>query len=164
MLTRVANQKAPALSARRPDGSVTHGKCKAAARPGTCVKSNNEAGFEQTVKGSYLKGADGKARDPQAEAWCQAAWDDKEASYKASHGEPNHAAHQGGGTRSPKVMTALLGLTVLSGVTADRKLKGKTGQSKSAADFLPPPPRNQQRRRKHWASKPPVSSQTPQQG
>jgi hypothetical protein len=47
-LTHVTNQKAPALSPRRPDGSVTHGKRKAAARPGTCIKSNNEAGFEQT--------------------------------------------------------------------------------------------------------------------
>jgi hypothetical protein len=91
-LTRVANQKAPALSARRSDGSVTHGECKAAARPGTCVKSHDEAGFEQTVEGSYPKWANGKARDPQAEAWCQAARDDKEASYTASQGEPNHVA------------------------------------------------------------------------
>ncbi len=49
-------------------------------------------------------------------------------------------AYQGGGTRSPKVMTALLGLTALSGVTADRKFKGKTRLGESAADFLPPPP------------------------
>ncbi len=68
-LTRVANQKAPALSARCPDGSVTHGKRKAVAQLGTCVKSDDEAGFKQTIKGSYPKGADGKARDPQAEAW-----------------------------------------------------------------------------------------------
>jgi hypothetical protein len=68
--------------------------------------------------------------------------DDKEASYTASQGEPNHVAHQGGGTCSPKATTVLLGLTALSGVTVDRKLKGKTGQGESAADFLPPPPQN----------------------
>jgi hypothetical protein len=144
----VANQKAPALSARRSDGSVTHGKCKAAARLGTRVESDDEAGVEQTIKGSYPKGANGKARDPQAEAWCQATRDDKEASYTASQGEPNHPAHQGGGTRSLKVTTAFLGLTALFGVTTDRKLKGKTGQGKSAANFYrpSPPPGIQQRR------------------
>jgi hypothetical protein len=135
-LTPVANQKAPALSARHSDGSATHGKRKVAAQPGTRIESDNEAGFEQTVEGSYPKAANGKARDPQAEAWCQAATDDKEASYTASQGEPNHAAHQGGGTHSPKVTTALLGLTALSGVTTDRKLKGKTGQGESTADFF----------------------------
>ncbi len=137
----MANQKALTLSARHPDGSVTHGECKAVAGPGTRVESDDKAGVKQTIKGSYPKGADGKARDTQAEAWCQAARDDKEASYTTSQGEPNHAAHQGGGTRSPKVTTVLLGLTALSGVTVDRKLKGETGQGKSAANFeLPPPP------------------------
>jgi hypothetical protein len=67
-LTHVANQKAPALSARRPDGSVTDGERKVAARPGTHIESDDEAGVKQTVKGSYPKRADGKARDPQAEA------------------------------------------------------------------------------------------------
>jgi hypothetical protein len=74
----------------------------------------------RTVEGSYPKSADGRARDPQAEAWCQAKRDDKDASYTASQRESNHVAHHGGGTRSPQVLTALLGLTALSGVTEDK--------------------------------------------
>jgi hypothetical protein len=108
-LTHVAKKEAPALSARRPDGSATHSERNAVARAGPRdgIESNNEAGVEQTVKGSYPKWADGRARDPQAEAWCQAKRDDKEASYTASQRESNHAAHQGGGTRSPQVSTVL---------------------------------------------------------
>jgi hypothetical protein len=43
-LTHVANKEAPALSARRPDGSVTHGKRNAVAQAGPRdgVKSNDE--------------------------------------------------------------------------------------------------------------------------
>jgi hypothetical protein len=43
-LTHVANKEAPALSARRPDGSVTHGKCNAVAQAGPRdgVKSDDE--------------------------------------------------------------------------------------------------------------------------
>jgi hypothetical protein len=43
-LTHMANKEAPALSARRPDGSVTHGKCNAVAQAGPCdgVKSDDE--------------------------------------------------------------------------------------------------------------------------
>ena len=33
-LTHMANKEAPALSARRPDGSVTHGKRNAVAQAG----------------------------------------------------------------------------------------------------------------------------------
>jgi hypothetical protein len=42
--THVANKEAPALSARRPDGSVTHGKCNAVAQAGPRdgVKSNDK--------------------------------------------------------------------------------------------------------------------------
>ncbi len=64
--------------------------------------------------------ADGRARDPQAEAWCQAKRDDKDASYTATQRESNHGAHHGGSTRSPQVLTALVGLTALSGVTEDK--------------------------------------------
>jgi hypothetical protein len=67
---------------------------------------------------------------PQAEAWCQAKRDDKEASYTASQRKSNHAAHQGGGTRSPQVLTALLGLTALSGETADKILWKPTGRKR----------------------------------
>ncbi len=69
-LTRVANQEAPALSARQPDDFATHGECNAAARAGPHdgIESNDEAGVKQTVKGSYPKWADGRARDLQAEA------------------------------------------------------------------------------------------------
>jgi hypothetical protein len=131
-LTRVANEEAPALSARRPEGSATHGECNVAAQAGArdSVESDNKAGVKQTVKRSYPKWANGRARDPQAEAWCQAERDDKEASYMAFQRESNHAAHQGGGTRSPQVSTALLGLTVLSGVTADKILWELTGQKR----------------------------------
>jgi hypothetical protein len=43
-LTHVANKEAPALAARRPDGSVTHGKLNAVAQAGPRdgVKSNDE--------------------------------------------------------------------------------------------------------------------------
>ncbi len=139
-LTRVANEEAPALSARCPERSATHGKCKAAARAGPrdSIKPDNKAGFEQTVKGSYPKWANGRARDPQAEAWCQAERDDKEASYLASQKESNHTAHQGGGTRSPQVSMAVFSSTALSGVTADKIFMG-TGQGVSAANFYRPP-------------------------
>jgi hypothetical protein len=139
-LTRVANKEAPALFARSPDGSATHGERNAAARAGPRddVESNKEAGVEQTVKGSYLKWANGRARDPQAEAWCQAERDDKEASYTASQKESNPAAHQGGGTHSPQVLTALLGLTALSGVTADKFLWEPTGRKR--CHFFTSPP------------------------
>jgi hypothetical protein len=48
-LTRVANKEAPALSARCPGGSATHGKREAAARAGPCdsVEPDNKAGVEQ---------------------------------------------------------------------------------------------------------------------
>jgi hypothetical protein len=120
---RVANKEAPALSARRPGGSATHGEREAAARAGPrdSVEPNNEAGVEQAIDRRYPKWADGRARDPQAEAWCQAKRDDKEASYMASQRESKHAAHQGGGTHSPQGSTALFGLTALSGVPADKK-------------------------------------------
>jgi hypothetical protein len=47
-LTCVANKEAPALSAKCPDGSATHGKRNAAARAGPRdgVESNNEAGVK----------------------------------------------------------------------------------------------------------------------
>jgi hypothetical protein len=43
-LTQMANKEAPALSARRLDGSVTHGKRNAVAQAGPRdgVKSNNK--------------------------------------------------------------------------------------------------------------------------
>jgi hypothetical protein len=37
----------------------------------------------------------------------------------ASQRESNHVAHHGGGTCSSQVLTALMGLTALSGVTED---------------------------------------------
>ncbi len=69
-MTRVANKEAPALSARRPGGSATHGECKAAAQAGPrdSVKPNNKAGVEQAVDRRYPKWANGRIRDPQAEA------------------------------------------------------------------------------------------------
>ncbi len=136
-LTRMANKEASALSARRPGGSATHSESKAVARAGPrdSVKHNDEAGVEQAVFRRYPKWADGRARDPRAEAWCQANRDNEEASYTASQRESNQAAHQGGGTSSPQGSTALFGSTASSGVPADKKIKGKTGQSISAANF-----------------------------
>ncbi len=58
-----------------------------------------------------------------AEAWVQA----EEASYAVAQKKPNHAAHQGGGTRSPPGRTALLGSAVLFGPATSSKIKGKTG-------------------------------------
>ncbi len=117
---------------RRLDGSATHGERNAAARAGPCnsVESNDKAGVKQTVEESYPKWANGRARDPQAEAWCQAKRDNEETSYTASQRESNHAAHQGSGTRSPQVLTALLGLTALSGVTLDKILWELTGHKR----------------------------------
>ncbi len=76
-----------------------------------------------------------KAEDPHAEAWLawlQAGRDRKEAAHAAAHRKTNHAAHQGGGTRTPQVFTALSGSTV-------GKNQGKTGQGISTANFLPAP-------------------------
>jgi hypothetical protein len=76
-----------------------------------------------------------KAGDPHAEAWLawlQAGRDRKEAAHAAAQRKTNHTAHQGGGTRTPQVSTALSGSTV-------GKNQGKTGQGVSAADFLPAP-------------------------
>jgi hypothetical protein len=134
-LTCVANEEAPPLSTRCPGGSATHGERKAAARAGprNSIEPNDEASVKQAVDRRYPKWADGRARDPQAEAWCQAKRDDKEASYTASQRESKHAAHQGGGTRSPQGLTALFGLTASSGVLAYKKIKGKTGQGVNSA-------------------------------
>ncbi len=98
---------------------------------GTCgpqvLTANEEADFEAQ--------APRKARDPHAEAWLawlQAGRDHKEAAHAASQRKTNHATHQGGGMRNPKVLTALFGSTV-------GKNQGKTGQGVSAANFLPAP-------------------------
>jgi hypothetical protein len=140
-LTQVANEEAPALSARCPGGSTTHGEREAAAQAGPrdSIEPDKEAGVKQAVNRRYPKWADGRARDPQAEAWCQAERDDEGASYRASQRESKHAAHQGGGARSPQGLTALFGSTALSGVPADKKIKGKTRQGVRAAIFFPEP-------------------------
>ncbi len=62
----------------------------------------------QAEKGGYLSG--------------EAGW--------ATKRKANHTAHQGGGTRSPQVSTALFGFTA-------GKNQEKTGQGGSAANFLP---------------------------
>jgi hypothetical protein len=74
------------------------------------VEPNDKASVEQAVNRSYPKKADGTARDPQAEVWCQAKRDDKEASYTASQRESKHAAYQGDGTRSTHGLMAVFGL------------------------------------------------------
>ncbi len=137
-MTQVANKEAPALSARCPGGSATYGKRKAAAGAGPCnsVEPDDKVGVEQAFDRRYPKWANGRIRDPQAKAWCQAKRDDKEASYTASQRESKHAAHREGGTRSPQGPMALFGLTASSGVPADKKIKGKTGQGVSAANFF----------------------------
>jgi hypothetical protein len=67
----------------------------------------------------------------EADAWVQA----KEASYAQK--KPNHAAHQGDGTRSPPGRTALLGSAALFGPATSGKNKGKTGQGVNTANFSP---------------------------
>ena len=62
----------------------------------------------------------------------QAGRDREEATHAAVQRKTNHAAHQGGRTRTPQVSTALSGSTV-------GKNQGKTGQGVSAANFLPAP-------------------------
>jgi hypothetical protein len=62
-------------------------------------------------------------------AWLQAGRDRKEAAHAATQRKTNHAAHQGGGTCTPQVLTALSGSTV-------GKNQGKTGQGVRAANFL----------------------------
>jgi hypothetical protein len=72
-----------------------------------------------------------KAGDPHAEAWLawlQARRDRKEATHAAAQRKTNHAAHQGGGMRTPQVLMALSSSTV-------GKKQGKTGQGVSAANF-----------------------------
>ncbi len=91
------------------------------------LTANEEADFETP--------APRKARDPHAEAWLawlQAGRDHKEAAHVAAQRKTNHAAHQGGGTRSPKMSTALFGSTV-------GKNQGETRQGIIAANFLPAP-------------------------
>jgi hypothetical protein len=84
-----------------------------------------------------LEGEDKKDWAPKAtqvedaEAWVQV----EEASYAAAQKKPNHAVHQGGGTRSPPGRTALLGSAALFGPATSGKIKGKTGQGVSAADL-----------------------------
>jgi hypothetical protein len=91
------------------------------------LTADEEANFEAR--------APRKARDPHAEAWLawlQARRDHKEAAHAAAQRKTNHAAYQGGGTCSPKVLTALFGSTV-------GKNQGKTRQGVNAANFLPAP-------------------------
>ena len=60
-----------------------------------------------------------KARQVEdAEAWVQAKRGYKDAPYVVTQKKPNHMAHQGGGTHSPQVLTALSELAALFGPTA----------------------------------------------
>jgi hypothetical protein len=78
-----------------------------------------------------------KARQAEdAEAWVQAKRGYKDALYVATQKKPNHAAHQGGGARSPQVLMALFGSAALFGQTAIGKNKGKTIQGISADNFF----------------------------
>jgi hypothetical protein len=68
----------------------------------------------------------------------KANWQAKKGGYPsgeaswATKRKANHAAHQGRGTHSPQVSTALFGYTA-------GENQGKTGQGISAANFLPAP-------------------------
>ncbi len=94
----------------------------------TVVENQGKTG--QRVSAANFLLAPRKAGDPQEEAWWQAERD-QEAAHAAAQRKANHAAHQGGGTRSPQGSTALFGSTVGK--------KGKTGQGVSTANFLPAP-------------------------
>ena len=59
-----------------------------------------------------------KARNPHAEAWLawlQAGRDREEATHAAVQRKTNHAAHQGGRTRTPQVSTALFEMAIVGG-------------------------------------------------
>jgi hypothetical protein len=99
----------------------------------TAGENQGKTGQGRSVANFLL--APRKAEDPHAEAWLawlQAGRDHKEAAHVAAQRNTNHAAHQGGGTHTPQVSTALSGSTV-------GKNQRKTGQGVSAADFLPAP-------------------------
>jgi hypothetical protein len=88
-----------------------------------------------------LEGEDEKAWAPKvrqaddAEAWLQAKRDYKEAPYVAIQKKPNHTAHQGSGTHSPQVLTALFSSAALFGATSEEEVQGKTGQGVSPANY-----------------------------
>jgi hypothetical protein len=110
------------------DTSTSHQKAKEAAHhPAYWGSGTHRRASAGEVKKDWAFKA---AQAEDAVAWVQV----KEASYAQK--KPNHAAHQGGGTRSPPGRTALLGLAVLFGPATSSKNKGKIGQGISAANFL----------------------------
>jgi hypothetical protein len=79
----------------------------------TVVENQGKTG--QRVSAANFLLAPRKAGDPHAEAWLawlQAGRDRKEAAHAAAQRKTKHAAHQGGGTRTPQVLTVLFGSTV----------------------------------------------------
>ncbi len=99
-------------------------------------QKTNEAAHHPAYWGSgthrwALEGEDQKARAPKArqaedaEACVQAERGYKDAPYVATQKNPNHAAHLGGGTRSPQVLAALFGSEAFLGPTVGSKNKGK---------------------------------------
>ncbi len=117
-------EEAGRATKRKPNHAAHQG---GGTRGPQVLTADEEANFEAW--------APRKARDPHEEAWLawlQAGRDHEEAAHAAAQRKTNHAAHQGGGTRSPKVLMALFGSTV-------GKNQGKIRQGVSAADFLPAP-------------------------
>jgi hypothetical protein len=94
----------------------------------TVVENQGKTGWRVSAADILL--APRNAGDPQEEAWRQAERD-QEVPHAAAQRKAKHAAHQGGGTRSPQGSTALFGSTMGK--------KGKTRQGVSTANFLPAP-------------------------
>jgi hypothetical protein len=113
------NARAPEArqGSRASDTSKSHQKTKETA--------HHPAYWGSGMHRRALEGEDKKDWAPKAmqaedaEAWVQA----EEASYAQK--KSNHAAHQGGGTRSPLGRTALLGLAALFRPATSGKIRGK---------------------------------------
>jgi hypothetical protein len=112
----------------------------ARARPGDGRDSYEESNAANAKEGRGLQGISGRVGNPQATTRAPTEWDDKKATYVATHGDTHHAAHgathhaaHGRGDRQ-----GLPALPALFGSTAEKNFQRKTRQRGSAAIFCRP--------------------------